>query len=426
MSRWGEASEERSSGLRLYPTQGRWVVNIPGGLTGGTRKRKWFVTKEDAVAYAEEVEKGIRTMGSEFFAATREERIQFAKVLPQLREAGVTIEEVVTYALPRLTTEPSQTLLRDLIKKKDEEKTALEEAGKLRDRSLKDYRSRTSKIARDWGDVMLADLDQHGQRGSSIADGIVAWIEDQAKAASRGETQKASRSKLFGAWMELMRDAVKRGLIMENPLDRLTTDQRQMLYGSRGVSEEPPVVTPVVARRMLEACLDDRFRRLLAPVALGFFAGLRTQEIQRVDWKSIRLDERRVEIGHDVAKTGYIRNVDLCEAAVAWLSLVQQPAGPLYDSQYQSEYGKHFNRLVNATGNVYKPNGMRHTYASALYAITGDIAQVKRQLGHVENSTVLFRHYVQLMDKSQANKFFAIRPPEGASVEDQSRVACSG
>jgi integrase len=401
--RYGKRSEMRPSGIRIQEKGGKWNVNVPAKMGGGKRVRHRFNDRASAEAFAEDAERGILEMGREFFLISREERLEFIRLLPRIREAGVTLEQVVNEGLPRLTSEQPKVTVRGLIDQKMEEKSWLHEEGNLRPASLADFRYRTRKLLPDWGDIRLADLDGDGDRGRGVAEDLVAWVNDTASSA-------AQKSKLFAVWQELLRDASQRGMIRKNPLDRITDDQRQMLYGQRGKKPKPPVVAVPVVKRMLEATLEERFRKLLAPLALGFFCGLRTQEIQRLDWSAVRLDEERVEIDENVAKTGYIRNVDLCPAAVAWLSLVQQPGGLVYDPDYPSQYRKQFGQLVELVGDGYKQNGMRHTYASALYAKTKDQRYVRQQLGHMEKSTMLFRHYVQLMPKEEAKKFFALRP----------------
>ncbi len=58
---------------------------------------------------------------------------------------------------------------------------------------------------------------------------------------------------------------------------------------------------------------------------------------------------------------------------------------------------------------------MRHSFGSYHYALHGNPLETSRQLGHKASDQVLFDHYRALATKTQAEAYFAIKPPASAA-----------
>ena len=65
-------------------------------------------------------------------------------------------------------------------------------------------------------------------------------------------------------------------------------------------------------------------------LTIGAFAGLRTAEIERLDWAEVRLKERLIEIKAAKAKTASRRLVPISENLAAWLKGYAQDSGPVF------------------------------------------------------------------------------------------------
>jgi integrase len=76
--------------------------------------------------------------------------------------------------------------------------------------------------------------------------------------------------------------------------------------------------SPADLREIFAALVDHR-PDLLPAVAIAAFCGLRTAEIQRIDWREVRLAQGCVEVPAIKSKTASRRVVPLCDAARSWL-----------------------------------------------------------------------------------------------------------
>lgn len=72
--------------------------------------------------------------------------------------------------------------------------------------------------------------------------------------------------------------------------------------------------------------IDERF---LPFVALGGFAGLRSIEILRLEWKDIWFEKGYVEVGRDKSKTATRRLAPICPALEQWLKPYAKKDGPV-------------------------------------------------------------------------------------------------
>jgi hypothetical protein len=101
--------------------------------------------------------------------------------------------------------------------------------------------------------------------------------------------------------------------------------------------------------------LKDADESLRPFIALGAFAGLRTAELQRLDWSEINLDRGFITVAASKAKTRRRRLVPISENLKSWLTPLKQTAGPvcLHVSPQQAAEAK-------CKGFKWARNGLRH------------------------------------------------------------------
>jgi integrase len=211
-------------------------------------------------------------------------------------------------------------------------------------------------------------------------------------------------------------------------LVRLTTNKRKELIGTANASHPPSLLTPKEARRLLEGALRHPKLDLLGTVVLGLLCGIRVGELQRLDWDLVKLDTDNpfVTIPATMAKKRSIRNVEIPQNALRWLSLVPKRSGLIIKVNNDEAYRLKFNRLLQLSGfgkksssgdweSDWKTNAMRHSFGSYHYALHGNPLETSRQLGHKSSDQVLFDHYRALATKEQGEAFFSIVPPKSES-----------
>ena len=193
--------------------------------------------------------------------------------------------------------------------------------------------------------------------------------------------------------------------------------------------EEVSILTVEEADRLLRTAIETNSHKYgqitygIAPVvALGFFCGLRSEEIQRLQWSSVDLGKRMIRIGPEVAKKRFQRFVDIPENAAEWLTLLKQDGGPVIGSEYDGDYDKRFGKLCASAGFVtrspsgrrtstWKTNAMRHSFATYRFEQTGDAEYVAKQIGHrqIDRQTPSGMNLHLIVDNCATHKHPAVK-----------------
>ena len=151
---------------------------------------------------------------------------------------------------------------------------------------------------------------------------------------------------------------------------------------------------------------------MIAPLALGFFAGIRTAEIRRLTWEK-HIDQERglITVTEDVAKKRSVRNVQILHNLMQWLGAAPVKAGPVAPSS-EGTWRHGFDLVRMKAGITSWPrNCMRHSYGSYHLEYFGDPVRTAMQMGHRDSGDLLFEHYRQLCDRQTALAYWRIIPP---------------
>jgi len=175
---------------------------------------------------------------------------------------------------------------------------------------------------------------------------------------------------------------------------------------------EIQIYTPAELRTLLSHAPE----KLLPFFAIGAFAGLRSQEIMRLDWNDVRFDQGFIEVSASKAKTASRRLVPLLPVLAAWLLPMRRQSGHVVGytrNDALSEARTHFCKTgIPVSGRAvefkWKPNALRHSYASYRLADVKDAARVALEMGN--SPSMLFRNYRELVTEQQAQEWFALMP----------------
>jgi integrase len=145
-------------------------------------------------------------------------------------------------------------------------------------------------------------------------------------------------------------------------------------------------------------------------LALGAFAGLRTAELQRLDWSEIDLDRGFITVAASKAKTRQRRLVPIADNLKLWLTPLRQSLGPVCLHQRAQRPVAEL-----CEGFIWAKNGLRHSYISYRLAILHDTARVALEAGN--SPEIIFGHYRELVTPEAAVAWFAVKPrPEGVAT----------
>jgi integrase len=181
----------------------------------------------------------------------------------------------------------------------------------------------------------------------------------------------------------------------------------------------------------LLAAADSDF---LPCLAIGAFAGLRSAEIERLEWSDIHIAEKFIVVGASRAKTASRRIVPIHENLAAWLAPYAGKQGNVWagghEEFYEAQQDTAAATAIEADEQAgvkaqkaikWKANGLRHSYASYRFAQIGDAGRVAGELGN--SAAVVHRHYRELVRPADAETWFSIKPKTPANVTAMPAVA---
>ena len=177
---------------------------------------------------------------------------------------------------------------------------------------------------------------------------------------------------------------------------------------------------PTVIRKLAEVFTNDQVVSLLyvaseidqsiaAEYAIGFFAGIRPEELSKLRWKHVGPD--RIHIPPEIAKTRQQRFVDIHPVLEEWL---RGKRGKDSDRVCKGEKFKRQTvaKAIKKTAGLktWPKDGLRHTFASNHLAHFRNAGETSIQLGHIRNRDMLFDHYRNLIGREDAAAFWRLSP----------------
>jgi integrase len=247
------------------------------------------------------------------------------------------------------------------------------------ERYLGDLRNRLDTFAAEYGALKVAEI-----MPSQIDD----WLRGLKVA---GQTRNNFR-RVLHVFFEFGK---VRGYATSNPVTG--TAKAKVV---RGV---PEIFTPEQMRTVLEKAPAE----FVPYLAIGAFAGLRSAEIERLDWSEIDLARRLIQVTAKNAKTAQRRFVTICDALAAWLAPHVRKSGPVATTESVRD-GRE--ETCKAAEIEWPSNVLRHSFASYHLAQFKNAGQTAAELGHA-GAAMLYQHYRELVKPDAAARWWQILPP---------------
>jgi integrase len=180
------------------------------------------------------------------------------------------------------------------------------------------------------------------------------------------------------------------------------------------------VVVQTFTTAEMDAILSAASPRWLPCFVLGAFAGIRPEELAPkkhykkpgLRWENILWTKKKIDVPASVAKTGRRRFPPLLPAAIAFLSPYRQLTGPIAPAK--GSWHEEVERVAKASGIKWRPDALRHSFASYRLALVPDMAALALELGN--SPAMIFTHYLDLKHRDEARKWFGIRPEKAPNV----------
>jgi len=363
----------------------QWKIDLPASLSpSGKRQRFFFETKQDAINFSDEQRTRLGNFGTVGITGLSPSELEqaamaFAAIKPYL----VSLNEVVKdWVARRAARDTTVTFAVGFDQYQDYIATK-----KVKGRPVSDsYRSQIKQTFPRFPslhNLPLTEID-----GKKIAGDMVTMTPATKNALLRVLSA-------FFAWC----GQTPREWIKTNPAAKVP---RESLSAG-----EVRIYTPKEVKRLLAVAPDDLKPHFL----FGLFAGIRPEELERLQWEHVNVEEKHIEMPAAITKTATRRVVTIDPTLSAWLEWFISRKGI---QQGNVTPLKNLRRRLRSTRKAAKvqaiQDGARHSYASYWLAINKDEHRLRENLGH-RSSDELWDHYNRACTEKEARKFWAIAPP---------------
>ena len=164
----------------------------------------------------------------------------------------------------------------------------------------------------------------------------------------------------------------------------------------------------------LQNFLDNAPAELLPVLAMGGLAGLRGEEIMRLNWADVWRVEGHIEITARQAKTRQRRLVTICPALAEWLEPRRELTGKVFPGGVHV-YQERFSALRDNLKIQSRRNGLRHAFCTYHFALHANENLTAQQAGN--SPAMIHAHYKGLATKADAEKWFQVKPSESQANE---------
>ena len=196
---------------------------------------------------------------------------------------------------------------------------------------------------------------------------------------------------------------IRRKVVKENPvisLEKINVDPF-----------DPAILTVKECKQLLKFCWKQH-SEILPLLALNLFCGIRPSECRRLRNKDIRFEDNEVVLPAKSTKTKRRRVASISDNARAWLNLVPFKL-PITNVNHKWDDFLSDAKIQLEYYDKWPHDCLRHSYCSYGLRHYENAAKISLEAGHTE--AVMHQHYIQMVSKTEAAKFWNIFPEELAA-----------
>jgi len=293
-----------------------------------------------------------------------------------------TLVEAAKFYIKHHPTRLRERSVTDLV----EEMLSAKQVDGMSARYIDDLENRLGRFADKFGAGGIADL--------TTAE-MQQWLNGLGLAHRGRNNFRATIVLLFNF-------AKSRGFLPKNQ-----PTEADALSKAKGAESPIGIFTPADISKLL-ANADDS---LVPYLAIGAFAGLRTAEIQRLQWSEVKLQQGYIEVAANKSKTAQRRLVPISPNLASWLLPYTGSNGVVCKLSTINQKASDFARRLNVE---WPHNGLRHSYASYRLAQCKIAGEVALEMGN--SPQMIFRHYRELVTVADAGKWWNSFPSKQGNV----------
>jgi integrase len=364
-----------------------WRVTYPDG---DERKDKYFKNKtgkDGAEKWADAKQKEIDAHGTKHEAITSAELRavhSFREAIAELPEYAqeTSLFDVVENYIQGIENRYKSIACRDVADKLID----MLQAKKRGKRHISGTKNKLTRFNENYGNRLACDIT------AELIDGFISELN------VTGKTQENYRLALN----RMFKYAVKIKAAPTNPVEDV---EKPTITPS-----EAGVLTPMQLAKLLEYADDST----LPGIAISFFAGIRTSEIDVLDWSNIDLEEQTIEIRAEDAKSAKRRIVPIRDNLKEWLAPYARQGGRVTIAPRR--WADDRKKASIAAGIEEWPNNAgRHSYSSYFLIHDGDSGKLATYLGH-PNPQLLHTNYKTMVKPKAARAYWNIRPTKNGKI----------
>jgi integrase len=358
----------------------------------GERKFESCSNETETMERARQKAEILSTFGAKVAAMRGSDIAEFVRLTDLLKPHGVTVSEVVTRADTWLRTHrtleaidralvgvpkslPGQVVART-VAELVEEIIARKAANGASEFYINDLKCRLRRFKKDF----QCDL------GTVTTAQIQNWLKTQKLEATNYNNFRRILHVLFEF-------GLARGYCVVNPVTKIESRKQSF--------RETQIYTPAEMTKLLTAASPE----FLPMLAICGFAGVRTQEFQRMTWANVDFDGGHIILESSQTKTTLRRVIPMSENLRVWLLPSKGRTGKIWTDGTLYPAQKNCAKLAGVT---WKGNALRHSFCSYRLALTHNVEQVADEAGN--SATMIHRHNKALVTEQSARDWFAITP----------------
>ena len=249
---------------------------------------------------------------------------------------------------------------------------AAEEKKERRARTQSDFRQAMRRLMRECPQVKL-------RRVRSIrSEECAAWLE-------RAYTTPSQRKKARVALSSVFSTAKRRGWCSENPIRSIPVPHIR----EKSIS----ILSKEELSRLMHTAETFNDGSCLAPLAIMLYAGVRPNEVERLCWGDVRLENGRVLIAPRHSKTGGARHVTIFPPLARILQRIRRPDA---ERICPPNWRRLQTLLHHEAGfTAWQPDVLRHTFATHHLATFRNYAELQLEMGH-RSAELLRTRYIAM------------------------------